>query len=122
MLITSYNQLGHGELAVEVMKAMESFGITPDIITWTSMILGFAQNNRTNQELELYREMILAGVEPNEVTLATAISAWASPKALREGMKLHSVAVKIRIFDEIVGNSVIDMYSKCGKLLSRSLI
>ena len=31
-------------------------------------------------------------------------------------MKFHSVTVKIRIFDDIVGNSVIDMYSKCGKL------
>ncbi|XP_057470112.1 pentatricopeptide repeat-containing protein At1g19720 [Actinidia eriantha] len=116
MLITSYNQLGNCELAVEVMKEMESLGITPDVITWTSMISGFAHNNRTNQALELYREMILAGVEPNKVTLATAISACASLKALREGMELHSIAVKIGIFVDIVVNSVIDMYSKCGKL------
>ncbi|KAL7244925.1 hypothetical protein ACSBR2_000296 [Camellia fascicularis] len=117
ILMTSYNQLGNCELAMEVIKEMKSFGITPDVITWTSMIAGLAQNNRTTQALELFTEMLLAGVEPNGITLTTAISACAPLKALREGMEFHSVAVKMGYAEDVlVGNSLIDMYSKCGKL------
>ncbi|KAA8538621.1 hypothetical protein F0562_028185 [Nyssa sinensis] len=117
ILITNYNQLGNCDLAMEMIKEMESFGITPDVFTWTSMISGFAQNNRRNQALELFREMFLAGVEPNGITLVSAISACASLKAIRNGKELHSVAVKLGFSEDLlVGNPLIDMYSKCGEL------
>jgi pentatricopeptide repeat protein len=117
ILIASYNQLGHCDVAVELMKKMESFGITPDVFTWTSMISGFAQNNRRSQALDLFKDMLREGVEPNGVTITSAISACASLKSLEKGMEIHSVAVKMGfINDVLVGNSLVDMYSKCGKL------
>uniref|UniRef100_A0A5B7BEV6 DYW domain-containing protein n=1 Tax=Davidia involucrata TaxID=16924 RepID=A0A5B7BEV6_DAVIN len=123
ILITSYNQLGNCDLAMEMLKEMESFGITPDVFTWTSMISGFAQNNRRNQALELFQEMFLAGVEPNGITLVSAISACASLKAPRKGKELHSVAVRLGFAEDLlVGNSLIDMYSKCGELEAARLV
>ncbi|KAE9467390.1 hypothetical protein C3L33_00703, partial [Rhododendron williamsianum] len=117
ILMTSYNQSGNFELAMEVMEEMKSFGITPDVITWTTMISGLAQNNRKSRALEVFGEMLLAGVEPNEITVTAVISACASLKALSIGEKLHSFAVKIGCTEDVlVGNSLIDMYSKCGKL------
>ncbi|KAF8401167.1 hypothetical protein HHK36_014471 [Tetracentron sinense] len=116
ILIASYNQTGNCDVAMELMKKMENLGISPDVFTWTSMISGFAQNNLTNQALELFREM-LEGVEPNGVTITSLISACASLKALKKGKELHSAGVKIgSTGDVLVGNSLIDMYSKCGKL------
>ncbi|XP_059634420.1 pentatricopeptide repeat-containing protein At1g19720 [Cornus florida] len=115
ILIMSYNQLGNCDIAIETMKEMESFGIAPDVFTWTSMISGFAQNNRRSQALELFRKMFLEGVEPNGITLMSAISVCASLKALSKGKELHSIAVKMGFSgDVLVGNSLIDMYSKCG--------
>ncbi|KAK9271156.1 hypothetical protein L1049_026745 [Liquidambar formosana] len=117
ILIASYSRSGDCDVAMELMRKMESFGISPDVFTWTSMISGFAQNNRRSQALELFREMVLAGVEPSGVTVTSATSACASLKALNKGKELHSVAVKIGfIKDVLVGNSLIDMYSKCGEL------
>ncbi|KAG2692654.1 hypothetical protein I3760_08G062700 [Carya illinoinensis] len=117
ILISSYNQLGHCDVAMELMRKMDSFGITPDVFTWTSMISGFAQNNRRSQALDLLKDMLWEGVEPNGVTLTSAISACASLKSLDKGMEIHSIAVKMGfICDVLVGNSLVDMYSKCGDL------
>ncbi|XP_009603001.1 pentatricopeptide repeat-containing protein At1g19720 [Nicotiana tomentosiformis] len=122
-LIASHNQLGKCDEALEVMKEMEGNGIVPDVFSWTCMISGLAQHNRNSQALELFREMSFNGVTPSEVTLTSIISACASLKDLKKGRELHSLVVKLG-FDgeEIVGNALIDLYSKCGKLEAARLV
>ncbi|KAF2310008.1 hypothetical protein GH714_006160 [Hevea brasiliensis] len=115
-LIAGYNQIGFCDVAMELMKKMESFGINPDVVTWTSMISGFAQNNRKNKALDLLNKMIFAGVEPNGVTISSAVSACASLQVLNQGLEIHALAVKMGFADDVlVGNSLIEMYSKCGE-------
>lgn len=117
ILIASYNQLGRCDVAMELMKKMESIGITPDVFTWTSMISGFAHNNKIRQALDLFKDMLQEGVTPNGVTITSAISACASLKSLDKGMEIHSVAVTMGLVNDVlVGNSLVDMYSKCGEL------
>lgn len=119
ILITSYNQLGDCDRAMDVMREIAKSGINPDVITWTSMISGFSQNNRASEALEMFNEMLLSGIGPNGMTLMTAISACASLKALRKGMEIHSHAIKLGFGEDVlVGNSLVDMYSKRGKLES----
>ncbi|XP_031123959.1 pentatricopeptide repeat-containing protein At1g19720 [Ipomoea triloba] len=117
ILMSSYNQLGMCDAAMEMMREMESYGTIPDVFSWSCMISGLAQNNRSNEASELFQEMVLSGIEPNEVSLVIAISACASLKSIRKGKELHSIAVKLG-FDEnvVVGNSLINMYSKCVEL------
>ncbi|KAK4390767.1 Pentatricopeptide repeat-containing protein [Sesamum angolense] len=116
VLISSCNQLGKCDVAMKLMNEMESSGVKP-VFTWSSMILGFAQNNRRLEALKLFREMLLAGVEPNSVTLMSAISASSSMKDIRKGKEVHLIAIKMGCGqDVLVGNSLVDMYSKCGKL------
>ncbi|KAL5070564.1 hypothetical protein RYX36_021451, partial [Vicia faba] len=117
ILIACYNQLGYCDLAICLMRKMECFGVTPDVYTWTSMISGFAQKSRISHALDLLREMFLAGVEPNSITIASAASACASLKSLSMGLEIHSIVVKINLFRNVlIGNSLIDMYSKCRNL------
>lgn len=117
VLISSYSQLGKCDVAMKLMNEMEIRGVKPDVCTWTSMILGFAQNNRRLEALKLFREMLLAGVEPNGITLMSAISACSLVKDIRKGKEVHLVAIKLGYGEDVlVGNSLVDMYSKCGKL------
>ncbi|KAJ4965115.1 hypothetical protein NE237_016964 [Protea cynaroides] len=117
ILIASYNQSGNCDLAMELMRKMETLGIAPDVFTWTSMVSGYAQNNRKNLALELFREMMVVGVEPNAVTVASAVSACATLKALEKGKQLHSIGIKTGYMgDVLLGNSLIDLYSKCSKI------
>ncbi|OWM80880.1 pentatricopeptide repeat-containing protein At1g19720 [Punica granatum] len=115
-LIAGHCQSGNCDVAMELMKEMDSAKVFPDVFTWTSVISGFAQNGRQIQALDLFGEMVLVGVEPNGITLASAISACASLQALDKGKEIHSVALKLGLGDNVlVGNSLIDMYSKCGE-------
>ncbi|XP_015573463.1 pentatricopeptide repeat-containing protein At1g19720 [Ricinus communis] len=117
ILIAGYNQLGYFDIAMELMKKMEVLGTSPDVVTWTSMISGLAQNDKASKALHLFNDMILARVEPNGVTISSAVSACASLKVLNEGLEIHALAVKLGFVEDVlVGNSLIDMYSKCGKL------
>ncbi|OIW02578.1 hypothetical protein TanjilG_24029 [Lupinus angustifolius] len=117
ILIASYNQLGHCDIAMNLMRKMESFGITPDVYTWTSMISGFTQKGRIYHAFNLLKEMFIAGIEPNSFTIASAASACASLKSIHTGLEIHSVAVKMGLVDDVlIGNSLIDIYSKCGSL------
>ncbi|XP_017981485.1 PREDICTED: pentatricopeptide repeat-containing protein At1g19720 isoform X2 [Theobroma cacao] len=117
ILINSYNQLGQCDVAMGLMKEMEISRIIPDVFTWTSMISGLAQNGRRWQALCLFKEMLLAGIKPNGVTITSAVSACASLRVLNMGREIHSIALKKGIIDNVlVGNSLIDMYAKCGEL------
>ncbi|CAA0841191.1 Pentatricopeptide repeat-containing protein [Striga hermonthica] len=117
LLITSCNHLGKCDLALRFMNEMEKLNTRPDVYTWTSMISGLAQNNRTYEALKLFVEMLIAGFRPNSVTVMNALSACASGKDVRRGNEVHSVAVKLGYGEDmLVGNSLIDMYSKSGKL------
>ncbi|XP_052487057.1 pentatricopeptide repeat-containing protein At1g19720 isoform X2 [Gossypium raimondii] len=117
ILINSYNQLGRCDVALGLMKEMESSRVSPDVFTWTSMISGLAQNGRRWQALFLFKEMLLAGIKPNGVTITSAVSACASLKVLKLGLEIHSIALRMGITDNVlVGNSLIDMYAKCGEL------
>lgn len=117
ILISCYNQLGHCDLAIDLMRKMEWFGIAPDVYTWTLMISGFTQKGRISHALDLLKEMFLAGVEANNITIASAASACAALKSLSMGLEIHSIAVKMKLVDNVlVGNSLIDMYCKCGDL------
>lgn len=42
-------------------------------VTYTAMIMGLAKGNCWGDAIELFREMRLAGVTPNEVTMSSVI-------------------------------------------------
>ncbi|KAL3639090.1 hypothetical protein CASFOL_016997 [Castilleja foliolosa] len=120
LLIKSCNQFGKCDVAMKLMNEMESFNVKPDVYTWTSMISGFVRNNRQMEALKLFRDMVVTGVEPNSVTIMSGLSACTSSvKDIRKGKEIHLAAIKLGYGgDLLVGNSLIDMYSKSGKLES----
>ncbi|GAB2291810.1 hypothetical protein Dimus_026061 [Dionaea muscipula] len=117
VLISGHCQSGDCSTAMNLKKEMEDLGLTPDVFTWTSLISGCAQNSRAFEALELFMEMLFWGVQPTRVTIASVVSACASLKSLKNGQELHSLASKMELAENVlVGNSLIDMYSKCGEL------
>lgn len=86
-------------------------------VVWTSMISGYTRNHCPNEALLLCEKMEEDGFSPDEVTMATLVSACAELKDLDVGMKLHS-----RIHESgmkicaVLGSALVDMYAKCGEL------
>ncbi|KAF3795533.1 Pentatricopeptide repeat-containing protein [Nymphaea thermarum] len=88
-----------------------------DEISWNTMIAGYTQNGYAREALSIFCRMRAENIEPNLVTIISIVPAAAYLATLKEGMALHSYIIKIGIETEVlVGNSLIDMYAKCGRL------
>ncbi|XP_062191686.1 pentatricopeptide repeat-containing protein At1g19720-like [Phragmites australis] len=118
-LISSYARSGDLDVAMELLEQMEESGVDPDVVTWTSLVSGFVHSDRGDEALQCFIRMRLAGVEPNGMTIASAISACASLKLLSQGMELHCHAIKVGSVNNVLsGNSLVDMYGKCGEIVA----
>ncbi|XP_031247700.1 pentatricopeptide repeat-containing protein At5g66520-like [Pistacia vera] len=86
-----------------------------NVVTWTAMINGYVKQNRYKEGIDLFYQMRNCGVEINELTLVSVLSACASLGALEMGKWVHRFIYKNRIFlNHKLGAAVIDMYAKCG--------
>ncbi|KAJ7289005.1 hypothetical protein O6H91_Y307500 [Diphasiastrum complanatum] len=110
-LVDMYAKCGCTEDARELFNNMSE----RDVVSWTAMIAGYAQNGLGKEALALYEQMKQEGMQPNNVTFVPLLKACASLAALEHGKHLHSDIIR-RGFqsDEIVGSTLVDMYAKCG--------
>ncbi|KAJ7542125.1 hypothetical protein O6H91_10G090900 [Diphasiastrum complanatum] len=110
-LVDMYAKCGCTDDAREMFNNMSE----RNVVSWSAMIAGYAQNRLGKEALALYEQMKQEGVQPDIVTFTCVLSACASLAALEQGKQLHSDIIK-RGFqsDVIVGNTLVDMYVKCG--------
>ncbi|KAG8381157.1 hypothetical protein BUALT_Bualt06G0093200 [Buddleja alternifolia] len=87
-LISMYTRCGNMEAGFQVFSEMKD----RNVISWTSIITGFAKHGFAKQALELFNQMLDFGVEPNEVTYVAVLSACSHAGLTDEGfMHFHSM-------------------------------
>ncbi|KAL5813199.1 hypothetical protein ACOSQ3_028149 [Xanthoceras sorbifolium] len=82
-LISMYSRCGNIEAAFQVFKEMRD----KNFISWTSMITGFQKHGFARRALEIFRDMLQAGVKPNEITYIAVLSACSHVGLISEGWK-----------------------------------
>ncbi|KAJ7533582.1 hypothetical protein O6H91_13G056000 [Diphasiastrum complanatum] len=86
-----------------------------NVVSWSVMIAGYAQQGLGNEALALYEQMKQKGVQPDNVTYVVLLKACASITALEHGKQIHSHIIKNGFeLDVIMGSALVDMYAKCG--------
>ncbi|CAM8966830.1 unnamed protein product [Rhodiola kirilowii] len=103
----------------EIRDARKVFDEIPEknVVAWSAMISGYAKNGLVNEGLSLFREMQVAGVEPDEVTMVSVISACSVSGALELGKWVHSFLRKHEIeMDVELSTALVTMYAKCGSI------
>lgn len=108
-----------------VGTALELFDEAPErnVTTWSTIISGFAQSSRFEEGLWVFKDMVGEGVKPNQAILVSVLSSCAHLGALEQGIWIHGYIEKNRIeLDDILGASLIDMYSKCGLLQGATML
>jgi len=112
-LVDMYAKCGSIDDASYVFKRMP----TCNVVVWSAMILGHVKCGQGQKALQLFQEMQHEGVEPNLVTFIGVLNACASIAALDEGRRVEEQIIQCGCnADAFVGNSLIDMYSKCGSI------
>ena len=86
-----------------------------DVVAWSTMIAGYAQNGRPHESLELFERMKATSCKPNEVTLVGVLSACAQLGSDELGGQIGSHVESQNLpLTSYLGSALIDMYTKCG--------
>eukprot|EP01018_Ginkgo_biloba_P007475 Gb_18859 [translate_table: standard] len=96
-LIDMYAKCGVMESARDVFDKMSR----RDVVLWTAMIAGYAQNGSLDKALQLFRHMQAANVKPNVVTWNAVIGGYAqnghANEALEQFRQMQLAGVKLDV-------------------------
>ncbi|KAI5084852.1 hypothetical protein GOP47_0001021 [Adiantum capillus-veneris] len=92
---------------------------TRDVITWTALISGYAQQGQAQNALDCYDCMQREGISPNAFTYACILKACGAIGAVNKGKNVHNEITRQGLLqnDIVLGTALVDMYAKCGALL-----
>ncbi|MCO5589128.1 hypothetical protein L7F22_043094 [Adiantum nelumboides] len=112
-LVDMYAKCGEVDNAEHIFDELEE----RNLVSWNALISGFVQQGQIETAFELFEKMEKTNIEANDVTFLTAMRACASGGHLNYGMRIHSCIVQ-GCYESFpyIGNSLIDMYSKCKSM------
>ncbi|XP_075112763.1 putative pentatricopeptide repeat-containing protein At1g74400 [Nicotiana tabacum] len=95
-----------------------------NVVCWTSLISAYVQNQKPNRAIEIFRQMQMDDVEPDQVILTVALSACADLGALHKGEWIHELISQKTDFSEdlCLMNALLNMYVKCGDIRKAKLL
>jgi len=112
-LVDMYAKTGDMDCAYRVFEKM----LEKDVISWTSLVTGYAQNDSHEESLKIFCDMRVTGVNPDQFIVASILSACAELTLLEFGKQVHLDFIKSGLrWSQSVYNSLVAMYAKCGCL------
>ncbi|WJX75229.1 hypothetical protein P8452_58780 [Trifolium repens] len=113
MLVDMYGKCGDVMNARKVFDGLQN----RNVVVWTSLMTAYLQNGDFEETLNLLTCMDQEGTMANEFTFAVLLNACAGIATLKHGDILHARVEKLGFKNRvIVGNGLINMYSKSGSI------
>ncbi|XP_022857433.1 pentatricopeptide repeat-containing protein At1g11290, chloroplastic [Olea europaea var. sylvestris] len=85
------------------------------LVSWNAMLLGYAQNGRIIEALNLFCKMQQLNMKPDSFTLVSVITAIAELSVLRQAKWSHGLAIRTGLDKNVyLKTALVDMYAKCG--------
>ncbi|KNA17414.1 hypothetical protein SOVF_080330, partial [Spinacia oleracea] len=112
-LVHMYSKCGNISSAKNAFEGQ----CTPDLVSWTSLIVGFAQNGHTEESLELFELMLRSDTEPDHVTFVGVLSACTHAGLVEKGIEyFHSIKDRHGLTPIVEHYScLIDLLSRAGR-------
>ncbi|PRQ46492.1 putative pentatricopeptide [Rosa chinensis] len=96
---------------------MQSLGVEPNLVTWTTMISGLAENGFGHEAIQAFHQMQEAGIKPNVVSIICVLKACIEMASLQNGRVIHGYLIRHYLYLSIpIATSLVDMYAKCGNV------
>uniref|UniRef100_A0A0D9WPR1 Pentacotripeptide-repeat region of PRORP domain-containing protein n=1 Tax=Leersia perrieri TaxID=77586 RepID=A0A0D9WPR1_9ORYZ len=110
-LLAMYADCGEFSISFKLFQKME----VQTLISWNTIISGFAENGDSVSCLRLFYKMRLANMQFDIVTLIALVSSLSATEDITVGESVHSLALKSGCcLDVSVVNALITMYTNCG--------
>ncbi|KAL5826309.1 hypothetical protein ACOSQ4_018106 [Xanthoceras sorbifolium] len=94
-----------------------------NVVSWTSMIVGYVQNACAQEGLILFNRMREGLVEGNQFTLGSLVNACNKLGAVHQGKWVHGCMIKMGIvLNSHLVTALLDMYVKCGDVGDARLV
>ena len=113
-LIDMYARCGQVNLAAQVFRSIRK----RTVVSWNSMIVGFAANGRCTDAIELFEEMRRQGFKPDAVTLTGVLTACSHAGLTEHGLRYYDlmtteygVAARMEHY-----GCVVDLLGRAGRL------
>lgn len=118
-LIDLYFKCGEIKLAETIFAKTQK-----DVVeSWNVMVSGYVSVGNWFKAIEVYDEMVSAGVKPDVVTFTSVLPACSQLAVLEKGKRIHlSINESALETDELLMGALLDMYSKCGDVKEASRI
>lgn len=114
-LIQMYSKCSDVRAALQILDTVPGY----DIFCYNLVLNGLLEHTHTGEAIEVLKLMIVEGIEWNNATYVTIFRLCANLKDLKLGKQVHAQMLKSDIdYDIYIGSSIIDMYGKCGNVLS----
>ncbi|KAK2997627.1 hypothetical protein RJ639_025205 [Escallonia herrerae] len=86
-------------------------------VPWNAILSGCITNRLAREAIELFKEMLLEAVDPNDATLNSLLPAYSNLADLQLAMNVHSYLIKTGFLSLVeVTTGLLDIYSKSGGL------
>jgi pentatricopeptide repeat protein len=87
-------------------------------ISWNVLISGYTQQGQSHEALNCLEQMQSEGIAPDAVTFICTMKACGKTGAIDRGKQIHTEIISRGLLkkDVELGNALVDMYCKCGKL------
>ncbi|CDO98985.1 unnamed protein product [Coffea canephora] len=109
IMLSGYVKLRYMNDARELFDKMPG----KNCVSFTTMIMGLAQNGSSSEAIKVFQEMMMSGVLPNEVTMASVITAFlhVAGGGFEKGRPLHGLVMKLGLVGfVIVSTNLVHMY------------
>lgn len=103
----------------KIDKAKEVFDriINKDLVSWTSIMMGYVHHGLADEALAIFYLMRGAGEEPDSVTLLCLLQASSHLGCLKQTREVHGYVNRNHMErDAVIINSLVITYAKCGRL------
>lgn len=84
-LVDMYSKCGCLELAKQVFDVV---GDKQDVVLWNTILSAFAQHGSGEKAINLFAEMVTAGIRPDRITFLILLSACSHSGLVHEGLRL----------------------------------
>ncbi|KAK9080853.1 hypothetical protein SSX86_000612 [Deinandra increscens subsp. villosa] len=117
-LVNVYGKCGAVEAARKVFDHMSK----RNVVTWTSLMSGYVHNSQPEAAIQLWIQMLENGSYPTNYTIGVVLNACSALLDVKMGKQVHGYVLKYGLEDETsIGNSLCNLYSKCGGYLESAM-